>query len=110
MDIVQMRWRQVELSKHHTIRWLMLDSSPQGGWDFFLCRAMELVTDRELLQTPSKEALMRRVNLDLTRAYRKRTLPATILGQGATGKANKLWNFVHVARVDSGAAEQCHRE
>lgn len=105
LDIMEMRWRRQETQTHTIVRWIMIDSSPQGGWDCLLARCMELVTDGELSAgKPSKEALQRRVGLVLTTAYRQRTLPGTILGRGSTNLGKKLWNFFHMARLDGGTA------
>jgi hypothetical protein len=102
-DVMEMQYRRHELGHNMMVRWVMVDASPQGGWDFLISRCMELVTDRRLLEAnPDRSVLKDRVALDLSTVYRKRTLPATVLGRGATQLPKKAWNFVHACRLESG--------
>ena len=45
LDMMDMLWRRAELRQKTITRRLLVDSSPQRGWDFMFARAMEVVFD-----------------------------------------------------------------
>lgn len=75
------RRERIMTSKDFVRRYVQLDSSPRGGWEFLFGRVDELVF-------PSSGSAARD-ECDLAGSLNSRSLPASVLGQGCSGLTTK---------------------
>ena len=102
-DLMCSQWQRMLLQKrcnpeaptHRIDRWLVPDSSPQAGFDYFACTMETLERPLPIVAVPN--------GLDLTGIeWRRRSLPLTVFGLGESKSHKKLSNIVHMAVVEAG--------
>eukprot|EP00959_Pyramimonas_sp_CCMP1952_P061605 1287394-Pyramimonas_sp.AAC.1 len=90
-----MMYERVMLEKHVTWRYLMPDSSPQGGWNFLVVRCDEFAF-------PANATATEILNTRLETVHKQKTLPVMVLGRGAASEVHKTCKIIHAGRCNSG--------
>ena len=94
LDILAMHWMSHVYATHDVAAYDMIDSSPQGGWNFLVMRTDEFLYPRDC-------TALGRLQIDVHKIHQRRTLPITCLGYGKAGLVQKLQNYVHAGRLES---------
>jgi hypothetical protein len=94
LDILAMHWMSHVYATHDIAAYDMIDSSPQGGWNFLVMRTDEFLYPRGC-------TALGRLQTDVHKIHQRRTLPITCLGYGKAGLVQKMQNYVHAGRLES---------
>jgi hypothetical protein len=109
LDLLAMAWQQTVMKRSCVLQYLYLDSSPQGGFNYFVGKAREFVFPKVFEQLRFGGAPMRlwtqRMNLSLQEHFvGTRTIPVTVLQHGQAGLVYKLHNVLHAIGLECGSA------
>lgn len=109
VDLLAMAWQQTVMKRNCVLQYLYLDSSPQGGFNYFVGKAREFVFPKVFEQLRFGGAPMRlwtqRMNLSLQEHFvGTRTIPVTVLQHGQAGLVYKLHNVLHAIGLECGSA------
>lgn len=88
LDIMTMSWEREVSARNFILRYLIPDSSPQGGYNFFCCREDQICVPRSLA------APERRVACDVGTIFRRLPLPVSTLGYGRASLPHKVRNII----------------
>jgi hypothetical protein len=99
MDIMAMHWVAQLYKEHDVTAYDIIDSSPQGGWNFLIIR-----TDEFLF--PKDASPLARIQTNLASIFHRRTMPVTCLGYGRGGLVDKLANYVHCGHLETQDLER----
>jgi hypothetical protein len=94
LDVLAMHYMAEVYRDHDVTAYDIIDSSPQGGWNFLVIRSDEFVY-------PRGASPLDRLKTNLGKIYTRRTLPLTCLGYGKAGIVQKLQNYVHGGMLET---------
>jgi hypothetical protein len=99
LDIMAMHWVAQLYKEHDVTAYDIIDSSPQGGYNFLIIR-----TDEFLF--PIGASSLDRIKISLASIFHRRTMPVTCLGYGRGGLVDKLANYVHCGYLETQDLER----
>lgn len=100
LNYMDMLWQRQLHQTASFQRWLYLDASPQGGYNFLV-----LVEDR--VEHRLGMSVHERRSADLGASFRTRHLPVTCLGYGAADKFYNTMNLHHCVSLETGSWTAC---
>lgn len=95
LNLMDFLWQRHSHSDRSAYRWLFLDSSPQGGYNFLVFME-DKISFSAALDPPDI------VRLDLASNYTERHLPVTCLGYGAADRLYKTLSVHHAICLETG--------
>lgn len=95
MDLLLMLWEREQASSNDACRFMLADSSPQHGFNYFA-----LIEDS--FSWPAGCSDEDLVRLDLQACFKTRNLPLSTMGYGASKVEYKLAATIHIKCLETG--------
>jgi hypothetical protein len=100
LDVLSYAYWAYQLDDNQSFGYLMIDSSPQGGWDLFACLD-------DVLCWPNHFTLGQQVAMDIATHWTRRMLPLSCLGKGCSSTFHRAYSLYMKIRLVGGS--QCKR-
>ena len=101
LDYLNILFERTATDGNRSLKFVMLDSSPQLGFNFQGGREDRIVIPTSAFLTPATRA-----NFDIARAFESRILPLATLAPGNAGTVKKLLTYVNIMLMESGILEK----
>jgi hypothetical protein len=95
LDVLTCNYWAHQLDTHDSFGYLMIDSSPQGGWDLFACLD-------DVLNWPKHLGTRAQITMDLAAHWSRRMLPLSCLGKGCSSTFHRAYSLFMKPRLVSG--------
>jgi hypothetical protein len=95
LDVLTCKYWADQMDGHDCFSYLMIDSSPQGGWDLFACLD-------DVLYWPKSFDARAQADMNLCAQWSRRMLPISCLGKGCSSTFHRAFSLLVKLRVVSG--------
>jgi len=101
LAVLCVHWRRYQCATKDIVSYHVCDSSPQHGYNYFVCRQEDLSFDNYQMRCEPYPLL------EVSELW---TMPLTVLGTGKATLADKASNYIHMLKITAGSAYDKKKE